>query len=288
MKFYKKTPFKILYSVLSWNKRILKVSRIANRLLPRQPTLIIASMPKSGSTFLCAALAEATGYRRVFLGEHFMSTQDLNEAAVLDNLSTPCVVHQHFEANQPNLLLMQRYKLRAVFQYRRIDDIFVSILDKLNSDPWLTPSLAAGKEFLALPKSDQLDQAIALIGPRFLQLYAGWWTALQKGWVDGYMISYEEMVQDKAGAVSSLLDFFNAPRSASQIEDAIGRVEGASGTRRNVGVTGRGVSYFEDKHYRALAEMAAPFGWVDFRPIGLDIAPSQQDFLFQAPTDTDV
>lgn len=264
------------YALTAWNRRMARISRVTIGALPRRPTLLIASMPKSGSTFLATALQNATGFRRVFLGESFMSVQDLSEAAIIDNLPTACVVHQHLEANQPNLCLLRRYRLPIVFQYRRLDDILVSIQDKLETDPWITPSFAAGPDFTALSAEEQMDGLLRLAGARFVQLYAGWQTACAQGWVEGLTLSYETMLEDKPAAVRTVLDHFNVTVRPDAIEQAVAETETAGTTRRNAGVVGRGRSRLSERHYRMLTDMAAPFPWVDFRPLGLDLPASRE------------
>jgi hypothetical protein len=113
-----------------------KLSRVLFRnLLTATPTLLIVSMPKSGSTFLTSVLREITGYRGAFLGDHIMSQQDLSEAAVIDSLMVPVVVNQHCSATKPTFDLIKSYNLKVVFLHRNLEDQMMSILDKLDRDP---------------------------------------------------------------------------------------------------------------------------------------------------------
>jgi hypothetical protein len=261
---------KLILAVLGWNKRMLRLTRLTHsRVLPARPAVLIASMPKSGSTFLVTAIAEATGFRRHFLGEHFMSEQDLSEAAILDSRAVATVVHQHFAANRPNLALLRKYGLRVVFQHRRLDDILVSIQDKLPNDPWITPAYAVGPEFLALDSDHQMDLIIELTANRYVRLYADWWTALERGDAEGRAVGYEAMNADKAATVQTVLKTFDLSVSPERLARAVATAEGSGDTRRNRAEVGRGATRLLDRHRARLNAMTAPYPWVDFSPIGL-------------------
>lgn len=260
-----------------------KITRVTHgRILPRAPTLLIASTPKSGSTFMAACLREATGYPGQFLGEHFMSEQDLSEGRILDSLSVPTVVHQHCAATKATIDVVRRYGLTVMFQYRRLDDTLASVLDKLDKDPWLETTYHTNGAFHALDESERVDIVLALVAPRFIRLYASWWTAFTSEQVRGRMMGYDEILRDKPGALSEAMATFGLTLTSAEAEAAIASVETTGNTRFNKGTSGRGADILQPRHDAFLSTLMSPYPWVDFLPVGLR-GPLRSDAVLTSP-----
>lgn len=164
----------------------------------------------------------------------------------------------------------------------------MSIHDKLESDPWITPSYAAGPAFLALDRNEKLDRIISLAAPRYIDSFASWQTALARGDAEGLVLSYEDMVADKPGTVKSVAAHFGITLSDSAAAEAVRAVEGDGGTRFNKGVVGRGQGALLDRHREALNRLTDPFPWVDFSKIGLRPAMDDASTLTRSPLETSV
>lgn len=278
-----RTAWQVGRAALAWNRYLLKLTRLTHgRLLPRAPTLLVASTPKSGSTFLAACMREATGYRGALLADRVMSDQDLSEARLLDALPVPVVVHQHCTATQATVELLRRYDLAVLFQFRRLDDTLVSIRDKLDTDPWLGQTFYANAAFRALDEPARMDAIVALTAPRFIRQYASWRTAIASGQVRGAVMAYEDIMADKAGALMEALGVFGRRIGRERAEAAVAAVEARGGTRLNRGVAGRGRAALTPAHHAFLETLTAPYPWVDFSPIGLR-GPVDADAVLSDP-----
>jgi hypothetical protein len=252
------------------NTRALRLSHYLKRRLARRAhCLFVTSFPKSGSTFLCAALSEATGFLQYALSHGFMGEQELYLPRLLDSYSLDIVANQHSLASKVNLELIEEFGIRPVILTRKLYDICVSLRDKLPSDPWLTPSYPVNERFLALSKEEQFDHIITLALPRYIAFFAGWKDACAAGTVEALWLDYDELIADKAGAIERVLGFHGLTHPPARIEEAVRAVEARGETRFNKGVPGRGASELSEAQRARIAALADPYPWIDFSPIGL-------------------
>src|SRR6187551_3281662 len=100
----------------------------------RPPSILLACMPKSGSSFLSAALAQAAGYPLYqFVYTYDRNEQDLYLPALVSGLGlpSPTVTQQHVRATGSNLDLTQVFNLRVVLLVRNLFDALVSLRDHI-------------------------------------------------------------------------------------------------------------------------------------------------------------
>lgn len=243
--------------------RTLAAQLRAKRALSRRARcLFVTAMPKSGSTLLVKALAEATGYIELFLGADHLNEQDLYLPKLVDAWSMNVVCHQHTRATRANLALMREFAIRPVVLVRDLADALVSLCDHLESESAETPVLNVGPDFIARPRAARLDMVIDLAAPWYLQFFAGWQTAD----IDRLLLRYEDLAADKAGTVARVLAFHKL--EADGLADAVARAEGAE-TRFNRGVPGRGRQQMTAEQRARLAALGRHFPGVDLTPIGL-------------------
>lgn len=258
---------------------------LAKALHVRPPCLFVASMNQSGSTALASYLSEATGYPTFFLGDSYNSDQPLSLGRVADSYWFPHVVHQHSDATKHTIKTLTDRGVRPVFLHRNIFDICVSIADKLEKDPWLTPSYAVSQDFLNLPREMRIDGVIDTALHRMVLKYVSWWEVRRCGSLPVLMVSYEDLMKDKVGVIESVLEHFEILQKRSLIEDAIDAVDGVRQTRFNKGISGRGAAELSPSQKERVQRLAAPYPWVDFSPIGLN-PPTEGAPILAAPLQT--
>lgn len=222
-------------------------------LLPRGDCLLVAALPKSGSSFLVKALAEATGYVQMFLGYDHLNEQDLYLPRLIDAWGQNVVVHQHLRATPANLDLLKVFAIRPVLLRRDLPDALVSLADHLNTESLVTSSVTVPAEYRDWPRARQLQAVIDLAAPWYVQFLAGWAEAAAE--VDALVLDYADVVADPAAAVAAVLRHHHIERSAADIEAAVTRAR--SGTIRfNRGVAGRGAAEFSAEQLARLDELA--------------------------------
>lgn len=286
----RKTFYKTLRAV---GTPVLRAQRLSTRLahmFNRRPNcLFIASLPKSGSTVLTAYLREVTGYPNFFLGDHYMSDQEISPYRLADSFWFPQIVHQHCSASKATIKAMTQRHIRPVFLHRNIFDICASCHDKLESDRWLNPTMAASDAFLSLPSENRIDYIIELTLPHHIQKYVSWWQAKSNGELPVKFFSYEELLSDKEGSVSDILAHFGIDASNDTVTRAIDTVDQNGSTRFNKGISGRGFEMLTEAQRERIIALTEPYPWVDFTPIGIPHKPvANTPILLQPVSHTSV
>ncbi|MEQ9643311.1 MAG: hypothetical protein RIM84_25045 [Alphaproteobacteria bacterium] len=221
-------------------------------LLPRGDCVFVAALPKSGSSFLVKALAEATGHTQMFLGYDHLNEQDLYLPRLIDSWGQNVVVHQHLRATGANLDLLKVFHVRPVLLRRDLADALVSLADHLNTESLATAAVTMPPAYRDWPRARQLQAVIDLAAPWYVQFLAGWETAA--GDVDALVLDYAEVVADPAVAVATVLRHYRIERSAADIEAAVARARGGA-VRFNRGIAGRGAAEFSAEQLARLDDL---------------------------------
>lgn len=221
-------------------------------LLPRGDCVFVAAMPKSGSSFLVKALAEATGHTQMFLGYDHLNEQDLYLPRLIDSWGQDIVVHQHLRVTQANLDLLKVFGIRPVVLRRDLPDALVSLADHLNTESLATAAVTMPPEYRTWPRARQLQAVIDLAAPWYVQFMAGWEASAAEA--DALVVDYADVVADPASAVADVLDHYRIERSAADIEAAVARARNGA-VRFNQGIAGRGAAEFSPEQLARLIEL---------------------------------
>ena len=127
--------------------------------------LIVACMPKSGSTFLASALTHATGYSNVVLAFGFeQNEQDLYLPALIRNSGFDTVTQQHMRATDPNLRLLAAFHMAPIVLVRNLEDITISLYDHLHNTAIKASMGYLNESFFELDRvTSSLDDTINII-----------------------------------------------------------------------------------------------------------------------------
>lgn len=250
--------------------------RLANQVAQRwgrnEPYLLIACMPKSGSTFLRVALMELTGYRRARLTYGVeRSEQELYLPALRAARRFPSVTQQHLKANRPNLELMRDFGIRPVVLVRNLCDVVISIRDHLYNEGFERfQTFYANERFSELDEKAQLDAIIELGLPWYVHFYVSWVDAVAKGRTEALWLSYEQARSNWTAALRRVSDFYGLGKSDAEVEQAVARAQASrTSTRLNRGLAGRGQAILSADQQRRIVELTRFYPWVDFTPIGI-------------------
>lgn len=247
---------------------------IYRRLRPTGETIMIAAMPKSGSTFLRTALRNATGFRRADLTYAWeRGEQDLYLPRMVDNQRHSSVVRHHVRMTAPNAELLKAFHIRPVLLVRNLYDVVVSTRDHLVREGVRNfPSLYATERFYKMDEGEQLDFLIAYALPWYVQFYAGWHEGWRKQELDMLWLRYEDLVEDWAAGVQRVLEYHGIETSPQHIEHAVHSAYGDEKVvlRLNRGVTGQGESRLTESQRRKIRLLLEFFPDVDFSGLGMD------------------
>lgn len=232
-------------------------------------TLLIACMPKSGSSWLVSAMQKVSCFPTASLAHGFVENeQELYLPAILHWAQADKVVQQHCRASAPNIHLVQAFGMKPVVLVRNLADTLISMRDFWDNG-------AVRNSFL-YPDWDSLDldskheALVHHLAPWYVQFFVSWAMAERKCEVEPMWVRYEDMIPNKAETLSSIAAFAELPAGPAEIEAAIRAVDGdKAATRFNKGVAGRGAEAFTPAQHEMLRALTRPYPSIDFSPIGL-------------------
>lgn len=224
----------------------------ARRLLRAPSHILVACMPKSGSTFLSDVIAELPGFRRMELAPAYgRRQQELDEACLRGADPFNFVAQNHVQYSDFTAEMCRDYGVAPIVLVRDLLDVIVSLRDHLRNEGHVSPIFFAEPHHAALSDAE-LELMIARLAlPWYVSFYMGWRRA-----PDALMVRYEELVEAPIQVVGRILAFAGAGVSAREIETAVQRVRGAGASRLNVGVAGRGAA-LRPEIARAVLELLA-------------------------------
>ena len=244
--------------------------------------LVLAAMPKSGSTFLSHTLCALTGYRHYYLACAYDNVeQEIYLPRVIDGFGSGRVVQQHFKANRPNLDVLNRFDIKPIVMVRNIFDLVASIRDHLlNERLDNLPAVYTTEEFLSLSPSRQLDFVIDMVVPWYITYYVSWAQAEKEKHIRFLWVVYDELVADWGAGVRRVLDFLGMEKSDSAIARAIEitRAKPKEQTRLNVGVPGRASTLLSSSQRERIVRLTEYYPNVDFTRIGIP-GPFQENYV---------
>jgi len=173
----KKAYKKILHGFMDPIERILWGTFFIKRVfVNKNKCILIACMPKSGSTFLAKSISNLTGYpQRRLSASYERNDQDIYFPRILDSYGKGTICQQHLKATRENIFLINKFSIKTIVLVRNLLDTIVSLHDHILNESFHTPVFYANENFNGLPKETQLDQIIDLAIPWYINFYVSWW-----------------------------------------------------------------------------------------------------------------
>lgn len=252
---------------------------------PHAPSkgVLIACMPKSGSTFLSALVANLPGYRREHLvpsydrreqelsepliREAYLATDVLREAYVNGTVTASFrprgfVAQHHVRHSIETQRLIEAYDLVPVVLVRNIYDIVVSLNDHVVKSSPYTAAAWVDESMINWPEERMHEFLVNMALPWYFNFYVSWWRADHK-----MLVTYEDLIRRPRKVVADIAKFGWLGWNAASFEEVLERA-GGEDTRMNVGGAGRGRVLSEDLRQR-IHKFCSYYPDVDFEPIGV-------------------
>lgn len=231
--------------------------------------IVLACMPKSGSTFTIQALGKLSGYESLDL---FHAARD-NEMELyppaLERFATEnTYTQQHFRAGLANVALLQAYGINPVVQVRSIPDALISMTDFYASGH--ADYATAFRDFPAWPREKQVEATLAQMGSWYVTFYATWVRAEREGELSVCWLHYEDLFAHPHQVLSKVIQFLgleDSPEALARVSKEL--LSNKSGTRFNKGVTGRGRTELSAEQLLSLRKLTTLYPDVDFSPVDL-------------------
>lgn len=233
------------------------------QLAPRHHVLV-ACMPKSGSTFLSNTVSRLPGFRKATLVRHYGRVeQDLDPFITLRKNRYDYVAQHHVKYNENTQFVIETFNIKPVVLVRNLFDCVVSFRDHLRRESTIGPSAWIGESHKSL-SDEELDAMIAhVVIPWYINFYVSWQQAPEK-----LMVTYNDMVGDTAGTLGKVVSYLGLTFDDEQIGQVLAPRAGGQ-DRFNVGQVGRGEGLSEESK-AVIRRFRSFYPEIDFSPVGLD------------------
>lgn len=266
--------------------------------------ILVACMPKSGSTFLATALTCLPGMRRANLTPMPVRRREqeldllrlLQEEELTRQLRSPdpvglidallrkalgknrlqrvtgpvrgWVAQHHVRCTEPTETIIEDYKVTPVVLVRNLFDALISLRDHLKNDSIYMTMAYYTREMRNWSDEQMLDFLVDMVAPWYIHFYVSWQYHPKR-----LQLSYERLRADPTGCMTDILRFAGHSATSEEIEAAVATAK-QQPIRLNKGVTGRGAAFSED-HRQRVARLAGYYPDIDFSPIGLQPVASR-------------
>ncbi len=231
--------------------------------------VLVACMPKSGSTFLSRTLASILGFGYKTLVSAFSQIEhDLYEPKLIDNYGKGMVVHMHTRGADANLELARKYDMPVIVTTRNIADIVVSFHDHIHKETLKWPMAHLNEVQLAqLSTSKQYDLIIDFLVPWLISFFVSWTDATRIGGLPIKWIRYEELTLQQNKTFENLQNWLPYEPATNVLPSLVEK--DPKSVRLNRGISGRGKQLLSKPQLDRIAHFATYYPGYDFSSIGL-------------------
>jgi tetratricopeptide (TPR) repeat protein len=222
--------------------------------------VLVACMPKSGSTWLADVLAKLPGMQRAHLvPDYGRREQELDLEQLINHQGLSYVSQLHLRPSKLTKELLSGFRVKVVFLYRDIWDVMASLRDHMHTHSMDWSMARIEPAFRDWEEGRQYEFLARAMMPWFIDFYVSWSHEPEK-----LAVSYEALMTDPQATVARIAAWSGIAASAAEIGRALG--DAGRAATFNKGGSGRGatVPAAARAHVEALA---ACYPDVDFTPL---------------------
>lgn len=248
-----------IFTVEAWAKSIAMARMVAAN--TKSKRILVASAPKTGSTFIAGALERTYNLSRVSLTllsarsyGHYqfgggLRDHDIDELALISTAyaQNGYVAHHHMIGSPYLGKQAALYGITPIITKRNLFDTFVSFDDhimKLRGTAVDIPYLHFGfpEAWYDMEFEDRMDYLLDHQLPWYARYYASWRLTEQEGYVQPLWIDYvTDILGPKQALAEKLIARLGADRASTALLTAELGKSGETDDKFNKGVAGRGV-----------------------------------------------
>lgn len=235
---------------------------------PDRHHLLLACMPKSGSSFLHTILGSLPNFTQAALVSNFgRREQELDPVMLWLNADKHYVAKHNVRYSEATRDLIARYKLDPIVLVRDVFDVTVSLRDHLRNRSVIAPMAYIFPEFVKWDDA-KLEEFIAdMMIPWYFNFYISWHETDRK-----LLVTYNELNRDPFAVLSRIKSRYRLDCTDDDIRAAIKKSQGkdqALVTEMNKAIVGRGKNLSEKARQHILRMASYYEGRIDFKPIGI-------------------
>lgn len=225
--------------------------------------LLVACMPKSGSTYLSAILSNLEGFQQgILVLSAGRREQELDVLELVHNDDMSYVAQHHVRYSQGTKELLERFDVKPIVLVRNVYDAMVSIRDHFRNESTEKPMGYAFPYMKDWPDEKLEEFIVDIFMPWYLNFFLTWKECNNSCW-----LTYEELIAVPHVTLDKINRHFSLGINEKDISQAIERA-GTGFTRKNVGKAGRG-ELLNGYCKQRIERMAKYYDGVDFSLIGI-------------------
>ena len=165
--------------------------------------ILLACMPRSGSTFLSTIISFLPDFVRADLVPSYeRRKQELSQPEIERYLGKNFVAQHHVRLSDQTHNFIIRYALFPIILVRDIFDIVVSLNDYFSLESTITPVAYFTEEILGWSEEKRLEAIVDLAVPWYFNFFASWFH-----YGNRLFITYEELIDNPLVCVKKVLEF---------------------------------------------------------------------------------
>jgi hypothetical protein len=230
--------------------------------------VLLACMPKSGSSFVSTAIAQLPGFVRAHLLPGYGCREQelcIDKLREYEALGLPYIAQHHVRYSEITGEYMARFGLRPVVLVRNIFDVIPSLVDHHSLENSVYPAAFAPDDIASRCFEEQARFVTDMAIPWYFNFFVSWARVNGK-----LLVTYEEFIADPEKVLARICSHLGVSASEQQIREAV-RIAGGASPRKNKVVPGRGRDLPTDC-IQAIQRMAAYYHDIDFSPLGIERA----------------
>lgn len=229
--------------------------------------VLVACMPKSGSTYLTAILSNLPGFLVTsWVPDYGRREQELcylrlqNDKESLPNHNM--VAQHHVRYSDVTKRYIEEFSLKPVVLVRGIYDVIPSLIDHHRAESVVYPMAYAPAGIVGWDNVRAEKFVSYMVIPWYFNFYASWVECSNK-----LMVTYDGLIANPLDTVKGICEYHKIEATTKEIGIAVECVKSMK-TRKNVGISGRGAG-ISDQCKRHIMEMASFYDDLDFSMIGI-------------------
>lgn len=190
---------------------------------PSLPSILINTMPKSGSVYIHKHLGQALGMPFSNLGNGYTLADQVQYWSAKSFIGTSSIAQNHFEPSDINVQILDRLVGRWILHIRDPRQALLSWvhhLDLLKAENredallWVTPTPPPG--YFDLDLTDKIGWNIVHYFPALVDWLRGWLKVYDRGRFNILLTTYDELITDEHRLFGRILDFHGIARQRFQ------------------------------------------------------------------------
>lgn len=226
--------------------------------------ILLACMPKSGSTYLSNSIGRLPNFRKTSLVTHYGRTeQDIDMRLALRKCRYNYICQHHVRYNEKTKQALDQFNITPVVLVRNFYDSVISLRDHFRRES-VDNAMSFVKDLHTELSDDELETFITEMAiPWYINFFVSWNECASALWV-----TYEEMISDEMAVVERMLRHAgHSELNETEIEHAL-KIRDKMADRVNVGQIGRG-ELLSEKNKATIRQYCEYYPDIDFSRVGI-------------------